>query len=78
MNHISNETGKIDKPLQILLAEDEPVLRELTEALLVQRGHEVVAVGDSLAALKHGLIGNSTSCCHVELMRNAHNPRARK
>ena len=41
------------KPVsKILIAEDDPVLRRMLEALLVKSGYEVVAVADGLQALR--------------------------
>jgi signal transduction histidine kinase/DNA-binding NarL/FixJ family response regulator len=39
-------------PLRILLAEDDPAIRELTELLLTRQGHKVVAVSSGQDALR--------------------------
>jgi CheY-like chemotaxis protein/HPt (histidine-containing phosphotransfer) domain-containing protein len=39
-------------PLRILLAEDDPAIRELTELLLSRQGHKVVAVSNGKDALR--------------------------
>lgn len=49
-----DETAKADftPTSRILIAEDDPVLRRMLEALLVKSGYDVVAVADGLQALR--------------------------
>ena len=46
-----NRFPPVPAPLKMLLAEDDPTIRELTERLLERDGHEVVAVASGIEAL---------------------------